>query len=109
LTSFQTEISFTVGDGRQVALTTDAVGALERDEDALVGGLGGADPRLCGGEVARRVHHVVGRDVPGRLELQRREERVRERRGLLIAHAERVGVAGGRHGEHDEEQDHGDN
>src|SRR5262245_55316694 len=78
---------------------------LERDEDALVGGLGGADPRLRRSEVAGRVHHVVGRDVARRLELERREQGVREGRRLLVAHAEGVGMTGRRDGEQDQERD----
>src|SRR6185503_5109153 len=73
--------------------------------NALVGRLRGADPRLGGGEVGRRVHHVVGRDVARGLELQRREQRVREGRRLLIAHAERVGMTGRRDGEQDQQRD----
>src|SRR4051812_18494969 len=96
------DLALVLGDRRQVALTAAAVRALEGDEDALVGRLRRRDPGLRVGEVAGRVHHVVGRDVTGRLELQRREERVREGRRLLVAHAERVGMTGRRDGEHDQ-------
>src|SRR3954454_18353695 len=101
------DLALVLGDRRQAALTAAAMRALERDEGALVRRLRRRDPGLRRGEVARRVHHVVRRDVAGRLELQRREERVREGRRLLIAHAQRVGMTGRRDGEHDQERDQG--
>src|SRR3954469_5759485 len=48
------DLALVLGDRRKAPLAAAAVRALKGDEDPLVGGLRGADPRLRGGEVARR-------------------------------------------------------
>ena len=63
---------------------------------------GVADPVVQLAAWSRAAQHVVGRDVAGRLELQRLEERVREGRGLLVADAERDVAAWARGGRRQE-------
>ena len=84
------------------------MGVLEGDEDLLARGGRGAVPGVPLRLVGRALHHVVGRDVARGPELQRREERIGERRGLLVGDAQRVGVRGHRDGEHRDQRGDGD-